>query len=1473
MNGSIAKIVNTKNIYGNKKRFLSASALVTIGMLALSSPAQAGDNAWVLEQTGGKFDTDVSVPKDTRITQHTMNAVGEGDLDIDRDQRVFIDQPGRGARFVAIDRENDPAYLRGQLNANGQVWVLDRDGVFFGADAVINVGGIVASTGDLINRDEFMNGANPSLGNFGVSSVVNNGTINVAEAGLAAFVAPHVVNNGVINARMGRVVMAAGEKVTLDLYGDNLVEVTVGGELADALVEQSGKIDAEGGVVTLTAAAAKGVVDNVINMSGVITVASAEMRGGKIVLKGGNAGTVKVSGTMDASGDNGSVAIDGARTEFTGLIKAHGVNAKIDVSGRDLSLGGVIDVSGAGSTILFDPVIFTINAGEAATIVTALSGGGVVGVTAEEQIIVNAAIDSSAQGSAAILYFGDEGGAAGLRVDLNSGIILGVLQALQGDATLVNVGAGGLIQNGVDVAQAGTTVNVAAGLYGESVEVNKTLSLSGGGTAVVLPNSPGFHITADNVSVDGFVVFGADDGIFVDNANFATLSNNLIALSSDNGIRLLNSAGSTLTGNSILVSGASGVDVSGGTFNFLLGNIITGATDGVRVNGGGTPIVAGNLISGVTSDGVRVDGADNAYVGLNMISGSVDDGIDMRNTTGTTTVQGNLIDGALFAFDANGIEIDNAAGLSVTLNTVNDAGWDGIKVLNSNGAQISDNTVNDSNLAGLSLFNSSGATVSGNTVNNAGGSGIHSDNNDSLLIAGNTIDGAALFDGIHHINSADAIIVGNIVDSANRFGILSWQNSGTNLIAGNIVTNTATLDGIQVRESSGDDHVAGNIVDGTGVNGIGVFLTDGAHVSGNVITNAGWDGVNVIGSDGVLVTDNTISGSQGASGVAIIDSDDNLVDGNVISDSARLGIYVGRGDNVSVTGNTILNSGIEPGLDWSGIHVEQSDGATIAGNLIDGATQDGINIGDPINFGVTGNTGPFIIDSNVIRNVDRDGIYVHTTPGVVVTDNVIGAGGPVDNIGDEGIDVNNSDFSFVNGNIIAHTVSNGISFNPSDFITVALNDIFSVGGYGITVSHGTGAGIFSNTIAATDKDGIRVHRNEGVEIAGNIISDTYDDAMEVTFSDHAFIHDNVTFDLGDDGIDVENSNDATISGNFVDTTDENGIEVEHSSDVSIKNNEISNTTQSGIFALDTNNAEIDENTIAAASLSGIELNDVDNITLFDNLIRNNGANGLFVSGPDSGDIVLAGNDFRDNPVGAHFESGDIDLTGDANIFTRGEIGMLFRPYEFKKSGSFAPMNLVDKTIGTSVFENQSIYFVELDNGAFFNPGRPTILDGMHASYNGFVPDNVGGVLTQAEYDAIEDGIFHYRDRKDLGLFFFGAVPSIDQTDIFNDVRIFSADGGGLSITITGLPLVVSDDLAARLAGISPAAGGGGEGVTDETETDGMASIEPAAGDSESRTCWGDAVAAARNGLSVNYSFGGDPAETLNDASNCQSGDL
>ncbi|MEK7801661.1 MAG: filamentous hemagglutinin N-terminal domain-containing protein, partial [Pseudomonadota bacterium] len=183
-----------------------------------------------------------------------------------------------------VSKSDDPTQILGNLTANGRVVVLDRNGIIFGKSSTVDVGSIIASTGD-INTKEFLNGGKTfTLDNITKGSIINSGTITVAEEGLAAFVAPQVRNNGLIIAKMGTVLMGDAKLVTFDLYGDGLIEVVADKNLKDTLIENTGKIDVKSGRILLTAQRVGKVIKSLINMKGISKSDTFKVEDGLIIL-------------------------------------------------------------------------------------------------------------------------------------------------------------------------------------------------------------------------------------------------------------------------------------------------------------------------------------------------------------------------------------------------------------------------------------------------------------------------------------------------------------------------------------------------------------------------------------------------------------------------------------------------------------------------------------------------------------------------------------------------------------------------------------------------------------------------------------------------------------------------------------------------------------------------------------------------------------------------------------------------------------------------------------------------------------------------------------------------------------------------------------------------------------------------------------------------------------------------------------
>jgi filamentous hemagglutinin family protein len=95
-------------------------------------------------------------------------------FDIGSQAAVRFNQPGTSS--VALNRvvAGDASQIHGQLSANGQLWVLNPNGVVFGAGSRVDVGGLVASTMHSSDAD-FMAGKAVFHRNGSTGSVLNQG--------------------------------------------------------------------------------------------------------------------------------------------------------------------------------------------------------------------------------------------------------------------------------------------------------------------------------------------------------------------------------------------------------------------------------------------------------------------------------------------------------------------------------------------------------------------------------------------------------------------------------------------------------------------------------------------------------------------------------------------------------------------------------------------------------------------------------------------------------------------------------------------------------------------------------------------------------------------------------------------------------------------------------------------------------------------------------------------------------------------------------------------------------------------------------------------------------------------------------------------------------------------------------------------------------------------------------------------------
>ena len=236
------------------------------------------------------------------ITQNTDKlALNWQSFNIAQNEKVQFVQPSAAATALNRIIGSNSSQIYGQLSANGKVFLVNTNGILFSPTAQVSTGSLVASALNITDSD-FMAGSYKFSKGSTNGSVINQGNITAADGGYIALLGAKASNEGVIVANKGTVALGAGEQATLDMTGDGLIKLAINQGAVSAAVENKNLIEANGGLVVMTARTAGDLAGTVINNTGVIRAQSLSERNGKIVLDGGAQGWVQAGGQLDASG-------------------------------------------------------------------------------------------------------------------------------------------------------------------------------------------------------------------------------------------------------------------------------------------------------------------------------------------------------------------------------------------------------------------------------------------------------------------------------------------------------------------------------------------------------------------------------------------------------------------------------------------------------------------------------------------------------------------------------------------------------------------------------------------------------------------------------------------------------------------------------------------------------------------------------------------------------------------------------------------------------------------------------------------------------------------------------------------------------------------------------------------------------------------------------------------------------------------
>ncbi|RZA03920.1 MAG: hypothetical protein EOO68_08965, partial [Moraxellaceae bacterium] len=230
---------------------------------------------------------------------------------------------------------------------NGQVVLINPNGLIFTEGASVNAGGLIASALQM-NDQDYLNGKftlNALEGSEG--RVINSGLLNAATGGNVSLIGQSIENKGLISAQLGSINLAAGKEAVLTFEPNGLVGVRVTEAIlqkdlgVDAAVINSGEIKAEAGKVLITASTSKDIFSQAVNSGELSSAQSAVVHAdGSFTLGAGadikNTGAINVA----AEGTAGAAVLVGDTIINEGVITADSQTAKagsIEISAKNIN--------------------------------------------------------------------------------------------------------------------------------------------------------------------------------------------------------------------------------------------------------------------------------------------------------------------------------------------------------------------------------------------------------------------------------------------------------------------------------------------------------------------------------------------------------------------------------------------------------------------------------------------------------------------------------------------------------------------------------------------------------------------------------------------------------------------------------------------------------------------------------------------------------------------------------------------------------------------------------------------------------------------------------------------------------------------------------------------------------------------------------------------------------------------------------
>ncbi|MGB0371423.1 MAG: beta strand repeat-containing protein, partial [Opitutales bacterium] len=245
---------------------------------------------------------------------------------IDAGETTRFAQPSVNASVLNRVVSGNLSEINGSLEANGTVYLINPNGIVFGAGARIDAATFTASTLDVLNED-FLDGGPLTFGPTGIdgAEIVNYGRLE-ALTGDITLIAEVVRNHGEVYTANGTVSLAAGREVIVQPEQSRSVFISVPSE--NAFLENTGTLEAAQAEIL---AAHSNPYALAIQQTGVVRATGTENIDGEIWLVA-EAGTAELEGLLEATnsdGSGGEILLTGSRVALQngGTVLAEGESA------------------------------------------------------------------------------------------------------------------------------------------------------------------------------------------------------------------------------------------------------------------------------------------------------------------------------------------------------------------------------------------------------------------------------------------------------------------------------------------------------------------------------------------------------------------------------------------------------------------------------------------------------------------------------------------------------------------------------------------------------------------------------------------------------------------------------------------------------------------------------------------------------------------------------------------------------------------------------------------------------------------------------------------------------------------------------------------------------------------------------------------------------------------------------------------